>query len=403
MGEFAEARTDVVIFGGGVAGLWLLNRLRATGYSAILLEADRLGAGQTIAAQGIIHGGLKYALDLTLGEAARAIADMPAVWRRCLAGTGEIDLRAVKVSADHCHFWLPTGLLAQATGFFASKTVKSKAEKLDPVNWPAALIGQPGVGAVYALDEPVLDLPSLLATLAAPHTDRIRHIDWPGGVEFDFDADERLCAVRLRRRDNCPIRLAARSFVFTAGGGNEAAIAKLRTAGIATQRRPLRMAMLKGMRHHLFAHCFDVSDKPRVTITSHIASDGSIVWYVGGELAESGATILPEKLIASARHELSVLLPNLDLSQVKVAAFVIDRAEPHQRFGRRPDRPVVVAKGAALIAWPTKLAFAPALAAEIIRHLGRERTIPGEDDLAAFADWPHPGFAVPPWETAEWS
>ena len=38
---------DVAIFGGGVAGLWLLNRLHREGYQALLLEADRLGAGQT--------------------------------------------------------------------------------------------------------------------------------------------------------------------------------------------------------------------------------------------------------------------------------------------------------------------------------------------------------------------
>ena len=52
-------QVDIAIFGGGVAGLWLLNRLRKAGYQAILLEADRLGAGQTRYAQGIIHGGTK--------------------------------------------------------------------------------------------------------------------------------------------------------------------------------------------------------------------------------------------------------------------------------------------------------------------------------------------------------
>ena len=49
---------DVVIFGGGAAGLWLLDVLREAGFGVLLLEADRLGTGQTIASQGIIHGGL---------------------------------------------------------------------------------------------------------------------------------------------------------------------------------------------------------------------------------------------------------------------------------------------------------------------------------------------------------
>ena len=53
---------DVVIVGGGIAGLWILSALRAEGYQTILLEKDALGAGQTLASQGIIHGGTKYAL-----------------------------------------------------------------------------------------------------------------------------------------------------------------------------------------------------------------------------------------------------------------------------------------------------------------------------------------------------
>ena len=54
-------QTDIAIIGGGIAGLWLLNRLRDQGFCAILFESDAIGAGQTGVAQGIIHGGMKYA------------------------------------------------------------------------------------------------------------------------------------------------------------------------------------------------------------------------------------------------------------------------------------------------------------------------------------------------------
>ena len=56
------ASADVVIIGGGVAGLWTLDQLVREGHRAVLLESSRLGEGQTVAAQGIIHGGLKYSL-----------------------------------------------------------------------------------------------------------------------------------------------------------------------------------------------------------------------------------------------------------------------------------------------------------------------------------------------------
>ncbi|HCC44093.1 MAG TPA: FAD-binding oxidoreductase, partial [Gammaproteobacteria bacterium] len=53
-------KIDIAILGGGIAGLWLLNLLVSRGYSVVLLEKEALGAGQTIASQGMIHGGVKY-------------------------------------------------------------------------------------------------------------------------------------------------------------------------------------------------------------------------------------------------------------------------------------------------------------------------------------------------------
>src|SRR5882762_9084544 len=88
-------KTDIVIIGGGIAGLWLLNRLRQLGYSAILLESNTLGGGQTHKAQGIIHGGMKYALQGEVTSSMAAITDMPKIWQHCLHGQGEIDLTHV--------------------------------------------------------------------------------------------------------------------------------------------------------------------------------------------------------------------------------------------------------------------------------------------------------------------
>ena len=89
--------TDVAIIGGGIAGLWLLNRLRLLGYDAHLYEKTALGAGQTIACQGIVHGGLKYAINSILPPVASSLRAMPKRWTNCLNGKGEIDLMSVKV------------------------------------------------------------------------------------------------------------------------------------------------------------------------------------------------------------------------------------------------------------------------------------------------------------------
>ena len=55
-------QVDVAIIGGGVAALWTANELKAKGYSIIVLTITPIGAGQSLAAQGVIHGGLKYAV-----------------------------------------------------------------------------------------------------------------------------------------------------------------------------------------------------------------------------------------------------------------------------------------------------------------------------------------------------
>src|SRR5690606_33565589 len=96
---------DIVIFGGGIAGLWLLNRLRNAGYRALLLESGALGQGQSVASQGMIHGGMKYALGGALTGATAAIADMPEHWRRCIAGQGEVDLRGARILSDAYYLW----------------------------------------------------------------------------------------------------------------------------------------------------------------------------------------------------------------------------------------------------------------------------------------------------------
>ena len=54
MDEPRRVEIDVVIFGGGVAGLWILSTLRNAGYDALLLDPNDLGSGQTACSQGKI-------------------------------------------------------------------------------------------------------------------------------------------------------------------------------------------------------------------------------------------------------------------------------------------------------------------------------------------------------------
>jgi hypothetical protein len=62
---------------------------------------------------------------------------------------------------------------------------------------------------------------------------------------------------------------------------------------------------------------------------------------------------------------------------------------------------VILARGPLLIAWPTKLALAPALAERVVQQLRREQVRPGTARIEALAALPEPEVARPPWEAVE--
>ena len=79
-----QPHTQIAIIGGGISGLWLLNVLARRGFGVLLLEQGGLGQAQTFASQGMIHGGIKYALGGFTTAASESIANMPDTWRQCL-------------------------------------------------------------------------------------------------------------------------------------------------------------------------------------------------------------------------------------------------------------------------------------------------------------------------------
>ena len=150
---------DILIFGGGIAGLWLINRLRERGYQCLLLETGTLGGAQTLASQGIIHGGLKYALGGGLSSESEAIAGMPDRWRAAIDGRDKVDLSGLRVLADTQNLWSTGSVASRMTSFFASKMLRGRIEKLKRDQFPSALANPRFKGQVYRLDDLVVDVP----------------------------------------------------------------------------------------------------------------------------------------------------------------------------------------------------------------------------------------------------
>ena len=380
--------TDICILGGGIAGLWLNARLRQQGYSTLLVEPHALGGGQSSKSQGIIHGGTKYALHGKLTTAAEAIAGMPDRWRACLAGSGELDLRDVRVLSAHHYLWSPGNLISNLAGFFASKALRGRVDSVKGSELPAVFANPAFKGKVYRLSELVLDVPDVVRRLAELGGDSL--ISGPVRIA---GGSEGVTAVQVGDQP-----IIARRYVLTAGEGNEAL---LQGAGIlqpAMQRRPLQMVLVKGANlPALYAHCLGSSPKPRITVTTHPCSDGQWCWYLGGDLAEQGTDMPADQLIQRARQELQELLPWVDLRDCQWATLPVTRAEPAQSGLVRPDNAYLQAVGNALVCWPTKLALAPDLSDQALAELDRQAITPELPQPAS--DLPPPDLATPVWDT----
>jgi len=357
---------DVAVFGGGIAGLWLLARLRALGFDAHLFEKTALGSGQTIASQGIIHSGVKYTFDGVNRPQTEALSSMPAIWTDCMAGRGEINLRGTEVLATHQLMFTTGGLVNRLAGAVATRALRSDVGTLAGDALPELFRARAFSGQVYQLEEPVLATGSVLTALLRQHTDCVH----------------RVATLQLERDDGGIVRVQAghavlrpRLCLFTSGTGNEwfADELGLEKARV-TQRRPLRMFLARGLPHRVYAHCLVPEPKPRVTITSH-ELNGETVWYLGGNIAEKAVGMDDASALRWARSEMSAILPWLDWSPVRWAIHDVDRAEP--AAGKLlPPGPTLTVLGNAALAWPTKLALAPALTRQALRWIEQQGVAP---------------------------
>lgn len=391
--SIAGCRLDVLIFGGGGAGLWLLDELTRRGFAVLAVETQALGAGQTVASQGIIHGGLKYTLSGRLTRSAASVRDMPQLWRDCLTGRRPPDLSGTRVLSDSCCLWR-TETLKSKLGFAGARAgLRSQVERLPPAQIPEALSGCPG--DVFRVDEPVISPPDFLADLARRNANVILKIH-PEGVHFTASKrGVRSVALRNPATPSETLAVSPRWVVLTAGAGNAGLRKAAGLEGEAMQLRPLRMVMARGPLPMLWGHCVDGA-RTRVTVSSQKDSHGRTVWQIGGNVAEAGAAMTERQAIQFAQVELQAVLPGVDFEGVEWAAYRIDRAEGKTVGGRRPESPTVRVEGNVVTAWPTKLALIPALAEAIVNKVGEPE---GLETPAVAGDWPRPEVAATPWET----
>jgi glycine/D-amino acid oxidase-like deaminating enzyme len=395
-----SAEIDVAVLGGGIAGLWVLNRLRRLGFDALLFEKAALGSGQTLASQGIIHSGVKYAFDNVVRPQTQSLSSMPKIWMDCIAGTGEVDLRGADVLANNQLIFTTGGLTSQIASTVASRALRSAVHALERDEFPEIFHTSEFQGKVFRLQEPVLATKSLLAILCD------RAATMGGGHPVALRARVK----ELRRQDASvaeivfddaqETRVRPRACVFTSGQGNEWFAEQLGLdKNKITQRRPLRMFLARGLPYRVYAHWLVPEYQPRVTITTH-DWNGEPVWYIGGGVSEKAVGRSDAEALRMAHAEMAGVFPWLDWKRVQWAIHDVNRAEPSANK-LLPGGATIRAVGNAALAWPTKLALAPALADQVLRWLEEQNISPSNKSTQLPLAPAEPGKY--PWEEVrEW-
>ena len=386
---------DALVIGGGIAGLWILSALRRAGRSAVLAEAADLGNGQSTCAQGIIHGGLKYALGGEVGQDARGVSEMPGIWTSEIQSADDPLLAGATILSPSAWLWRTDSLKSRIGMLGARMALKTPADAVPKERRPRLLMDT--AGSVLEVMEPILEVRSVLKALADRNAGFVVKVDGPEGVEMTSRGG-RIDQAILKNAGH-EIRLAPEHVILAAGSGNESLRTRLGLDPTRMQRRPLHMAMVRGPLPEFHGHCVD-GNRTRVTITSTARNaEGHATWQLGGDLAEKGVEQSPEELICTAARELRSILPALDQTGLQWSTYRVDRAEMAHGGRRFQDAAIIEdGDGHTLSCWPTKLALAPRLADLVINRVASIHPATGLGN--ALQDLPAPETAPYPWETA---
>ncbi len=386
----AIIKIDIVIFGAGIAGLWTFHRLKYMGYDVLLLENKTIGCGQTIASQGIIHSGLKFAIAGKVSNLAQSIGAMPQKWRNALKGKGDVDLSSAKTLSNSQLLLIPDGIVGGITKLVTKKILGDSVHELPQEKWPDEIKKLGFKGSVIFMNEIVLDMPSIIRSLAQPYKNSIRKISMEEGND----------PLTFLKNHN----IEAKKIIFTSATNNHPLATKNNQGkGLETQTRPLLMGMIKNAPYPLYAHCIGKTDKPVITITTHKDKDGDLIWYLGALVAERKKEADPNKVYDAAIKAFKHYLPNIDISKMQWSTLPVDRSEGKSKTdGWMPDTPTIHHADGIIYCWPTKMTFAPMLGDMIISELKNDNIEPSKQET----DWsflPEVKYTKTPWDNTTWT
>lgn len=392
----SAVKLDLLIVGAGFSGLWLLNRACREGYSALLIESDRIGSGQSIHGHGFIVAHPTVGPWTPTEAQAQQVSTLVSRWREMCAGSGEIDLRRVRILSEQPLRWqLPVlansgfslrrwlGLRRRHEPAVVERSGLADAEL--PASWHSEQRG----GHMDRLDGFVIDNRSLLEALVWPVRPYILHSRGPVVLAGDG-------SVNLRVDGRDPVVLQAQRTVFTAGTGS----ALLGSVPLHIWQQSLVMLRGGQLPDDVFVNAVDDSGRRRFNVTSHRDAEGRVVWYLGGGNSDVSSTVDGEEQIEQVRGEIERYMPWVSLAGTESACISVQRAAARLRDAIAV-LPVVKQIDGFITAWSANVATAPLLADEVMELLRADGLHPSAADLRAVDGWPAPELAAAPWDNVK--
>jgi glycine/D-amino acid oxidase-like deaminating enzyme len=362
-----DLKTDVAVYGGGVAGLWIASHLTFLGLNTVLFESNAIGAGQTIQSQGILHRGGKY-----VGENEKSLALSTESWSSALSGSGPVDLSKVKIFTKQQLLWMTNrkinknGYLLRAA--LAIKGIGYFHEAINPD--PTHILPKFERDAV-TLNEPVLSVPSLLAELAKPIRGKLirGHLQ---GFEESGQNDKQDAVVHIGNQN---YKVIASNHICAMGAANDRYVKQLKISNVETRLRPLKQIVLTGELPEFYGIGLSNLFHPTIAIVSHPQPDaGKNAWYIGGHLADgANAQKTDEKIITELKRFLKDCGFEIEIPSLSAHTNYAVRAEASIRDRKNSSRtPVIGNRGNVFLVWPNKLTNTPSLANQLMPRLNNQ-------------------------------
>lgn len=350
----------VIIVGSGISALWTADLLDKSGYDVAVLEKDTVANSQTIASQGMIHGGTKYSLEGALTKATISISDMPNIWNEALRGNGKVNLSKSTIHSNYQLLWSADTVQSKLLSFFGSKAMSSKMRPIDKKEHP--LFNHKDFhGSLFKLNETVIDVHSVILNFSNNLEGKI----FKAKAKRILFSDDHVVGI-----DTSKGKLECDELILAAGEGNEEILEESNIDSFPMQRRPLAMGMvfMKEKIPDIYGHFLGTSSRPRITISTHYLNEKQIL-YIGGEVSESGVRLSDEDQKIQIDKFLREALSWIDLDIERIDVLRINRAETKNNKVLKPDSFFIGRKKGLMVCWPTKLAFAPLIAESILNQM----------------------------------